>query len=80
MHCPPGTSTRTLRNWPVQAAGAEIMHVGRTGPVGRPWRCLLLLGQLGLGRRQVGRRRGSCRGGCRRGRLQQLWCLSNLLR
>jgi hypothetical protein len=27
MDCPPGTSRRVLRNWPIQAAGAEIMHV-----------------------------------------------------
>lgn len=27
MHCPPGTSKRTLRNWPVQSAGSEIMHL-----------------------------------------------------
>jgi hypothetical protein len=27
MNCPPGTSRRVLRNWPIQAAGAEIMHV-----------------------------------------------------
>jgi DNA polymerase-1 len=27
MHCPPGTSKRTLRNWPIQAAGSEIMHL-----------------------------------------------------
>jgi DNA polymerase I len=27
MQCPPGTSRRVLRNWPVQAAGAEIMHI-----------------------------------------------------
>ena len=25
--CPPGTSFRTIKNWPIQAAGAEIMHV-----------------------------------------------------
>jgi hypothetical protein len=27
MNCPPGTSRRVLRNWPIQAAGAEIMHI-----------------------------------------------------
>ena len=27
MTCPPGTSRRVLRNWPIQAAGAEIMHI-----------------------------------------------------
>lgn len=27
MRCPPGTSKRTVRNWPIQAAGAEIMRL-----------------------------------------------------
>ena len=27
MDCPPGTSKRVLRNWPIQSAAAEIMHV-----------------------------------------------------
>ena len=27
MHCPPGTSKRTLRNWPIQAAAAAILHL-----------------------------------------------------
>jgi len=27
MNCPPGTSKRILRNWPIQSAAAEIMHV-----------------------------------------------------
>jgi len=30
MNCPPGTSGRVLRNWPIQAAGAEIMHIFTT--------------------------------------------------
>ena len=27
MNCPPGTSKRVLRNWPIQSTAAEIMHV-----------------------------------------------------
>jgi DNA polymerase I len=27
VRCPPGTSNRTIRNWPVQTAGSEILHV-----------------------------------------------------
>src|SRR5262249_34703530 len=27
MRCPPGTNPRTLRNFPMQSTGAEILHV-----------------------------------------------------
>jgi hypothetical protein len=27
VRCPPGTNPRTIRNWPIQSAGAEILHV-----------------------------------------------------
>lgn len=27
VQCPPGTPARTIRNWPIQSAGAEILHV-----------------------------------------------------
>jgi DNA polymerase-1 len=27
VQCPPGTNVRTIRNWPIQSAGSEIMHV-----------------------------------------------------
>src|SRR5262249_13140801 len=27
MHCPSGTNPRTLRNFPIQSTGAEVLHV-----------------------------------------------------